>query len=77
LGKKYKAIMPIMLVGTIVRSVNPPPIKAPFCAVLPSLAANILSIKSSATISPNANAIIPAQLIKAPFAMSVKPERSR
>ena len=59
-----------------VNNVNPPPMNAPLRAVLPSFAAKTLSIKSSATMSPNAKAKIPAQLMSAPFPISVSPERS-
>ncbi len=76
-GRKYSATMPIMLVGIIVAIVNPPPINAPLRAVLPSLAAKTLSIKSKATMSPRPNAKIPAQLTSAPLPISVRPERSR
>ena len=65
-----------MLVGTTVNRVSAPPINAPFRATLGFLAANILSIKSNATMSPNPNARIAPQLIKAPLAMSYRPERS-
>ena len=56
--------------------VNAPPINAPLCAVFGFLAANTLSIKSSAIISPNPSARIAPQLISAPFAISNNPERS-
>ena len=66
-----------MLVGTTVNKVRAPPMNAPRCAVLGSLAANTLSIKSRATISPSPNASIPAQLISAPLAISVSPVMSK
>ncbi len=70
-------MIPNMLVGTTVNIVNAPPINAPFRAVFGSLAANTLSIKSRATISPNPNANMPAQLIRAPFHISVSPVISK
>ena len=66
-----------MPIGITVKNVSPAPMKAPLRAVFGSFAANTLSIKSNAIISPNPNARIPAQLIKAPFAVSNSPERSR
>ncbi len=76
-GIMYSAIIPIMLVGTIIEIVNNPAMNAPLLAVLPSLAENTLSIKSSATTSPRPNAIIADQFSKAPFLGSVNPDKSK
>ena len=76
-GNMYNAIIPIILVGTIIEIVKNPAMNAPLRAVLPSLAENTLSIKSSATTSPSPNAIIPAQFTKAPFLGSVRPDKSK
>ena len=70
-------MIPNILVGTTVNKVNAPPMNAPRCAVFGFLAANTLSIKSRATISPNPNANMPAQLIRAPLAISVSPVMSK
>ena len=66
-----------MLVGRTVNKVKAPPINAPFRAVFGSRAANTRSIKSRATISPKPRARIPAQLINAPLAISVRPVISK
>ena len=65
-----------MLVGTTVKMVSAPPIRAPRFAVLPFLAANTRSIKSRAIMSPRANAKNPPQFISAPLATSKSPDRS-
>ena len=71
------ATIPNMLVGITVNKVSPPPQNAPLDAVLGSLAANTLSIKSRATRSPSPSAKMAPQLTNAPLAISVRPERSR
>src|SRR5215212_7875366 len=76
-GMRYNATIPIMLVGITVAKVSPAPHNAPLDAVLGSLAANTLSIKSSATMSQSPSARMLAQLTNAPLPMSVRPERSR